>query len=72
MTHLQPQEMTFTSPATVPAQRADGTFEGEAESGLTGFLNIGHKYPFIRPLGLHFINTPGQLFRTINQYSPHS
>ena len=65
------RRMTFTSPAEFQAQRADGTFEGEAESGLTGFfLNIGHKYPFIRPLGLHFINTPGQLFRTINQYSP--
>ena len=65
------RRMTFTSPAQFQAQRADGTYEGEVESGLTGiFLSLGHKYPFIRPLGLHFVNTPGQLFRTMFQYSP--
>ena len=62
---------TFTSPAGSQAQRADGTYEGEVESGLTGtILKMGQDYPFIRPLGLHFINTPGQLFRTTFQYAP--
>ena len=30
------REITYTQPATSQAQRADGTFEGETEGGVTG------------------------------------